>query len=245
MALTTSLICHYALEEASGNRLDSHTNGLTLTSNASVGQATGKVGSFAAQFNAASSRYLSRASESLLQTGDIDFTLAAWVYLDSKAAERTIASKWSGGTGNAWWWRYTFTGADRFSFAVRLADASTAQINASSFGSPSTATWYFVVAWHDATANTINIQVNNGTVDSSTYGSTTAAAVENGAFEIGQLGTAGQFMDGRIDSFSFWKRTLTSTERTTLYNSGAGLDYGSFASAGGSPAQYGRFFLVF
>src|SRR6187431_54120 len=64
----------------------------TLADNASVAQIAGKVGN-AAHFARASSQFLSRASNANLQTGDIDFTLAAWVYLDSVGQVSTIAGK--------------------------------------------------------------------------------------------------------------------------------------------------------
>ena len=45
-----------------------------------------------------------------------------------------------------------------------------------------------------------------------------AIGVWTGAFPSGN-------MDGLIDEVGFWKRTLTSGERTQLYNSGNGLAY--------------------
>jgi len=58
------------------------------------------------------------------------------------------------------------TKADRFRFAVSNDGTAVGFVDVESFGVPATSVWYFVCAWHDAAANTINIQVNNGTVDS-------------------------------------------------------------------------------
>ena len=46
-------------------------------------------------------------------------------------------------------------------------------------------------------------------------------------FDIGRRPYSGSFgyFNGRIDSVGFWKRVLTSAERTALYNSGNGLEY--------------------
>jgi hypothetical protein len=86
--------------------------------------------------------------------------------------------------------------------------------------------WSFVVAWHDSVANTINVQVNNGTVASAAWAHGVKAG--NAAFTVGGGWTGGATtsnLEGEVDSVSFWHRTLTTAERTTLYNSGAGLDY--------------------
>ncbi len=65
------------LNEAAGanNALDLHTNGLTLTQTSSPGSDTGKVYSTARTFDGAFD-YFTRNSETLLQTGDVDFTIA-------------------------------------------------------------------------------------------------------------------------------------------------------------------------
>jgi hypothetical protein len=54
-------------------------------------------------------------------------------------------------------------------------------------------------------------------------------------FTIGtQNDTANIFRwDGLIDEVGFWKRVLTSAERTELYNSGNGRDYAYITAAAG------------
>jgi hypothetical protein len=91
-------------------------------------------------------------------------------------------------------------------------------------GSPLATTWYYVVAWHDSTANTINIQINNGTPTSLSH-TLGVYASGTGLFSIGSTGGTAAYMNGRIDEVSFWKRILTADERMTLYNSGNGLAY--------------------
>ena len=49
----------------------------------------------------------------------------------------------------------------------------------------STGAWHLIVAWHDAVANTINLQVDNGTVYSTTH---SAGVVDGPApFKIGSF----------------------------------------------------------
>jgi len=221
---TTNLISHWRLNEASGTRNDAHSTN-HLTDNNTVTSATGKLGN-AGQFVAANSEYLSIADNAALSAGDVDLVIAAWVYLDSKTAIRPIVSKWHDSTtaSREYSLRYVQS-SDRFGFTVR-GGATQTIILADSLGIPAISTWYFLMAWHDATANTINIQVNDGTVDSAahTTGMNDAAA----PFMIGywQSGVAGAYMDGRIDSVSVWKGgLLTSGQRTDVYNAGNALDY--------------------
>lgn len=237
MSLLTNLQAFWELEEASGTRNDAHsTNHLSDVN--TVTQAAGKVGN-AGQFTGANSEHLSIADNAALSTGDIDFTIAAWVYMDSKGTgfnANIIASKYGAGGQNVdheWWLGYTGQASDLFQLVVRPGTGTLGTVQALNLGAPSTATWYYVVAWHDAVNNTINIQVNNGTADSQAY--STGTIDGSGAFEIGDAsGGVGAPFDGRIDQVGFWKRVLTAQERTDLYNGGSGLSYA--AMGGSSPS---------
>lgn len=216
--LTDSLISHWKLNEASGTRNDSHgTN--HLTDNNTVTQAAGKIGN-AAQFTEANSEYLNRASNATLQTGDINFTLAGWVYLDTDILDMVLAEK---GSGGAEYLLYYSSGTGRFLFS-----AGGDLVTADSFGAPSTAAWIFIVAWLDTDADKLKIQINNGTVDEVDVFA--PPSTDAGAFILGSFDGANLFLDGRLDSVSFWKRLLTAAERTRLYNSGNGLDYSDFGT---------------
>ena len=177
----------------------------------------------AAQFTRANSEYLSIADSAVLSTGDIAFTVAGWVYLDSKPGDEALISKWTT-TGNQREYKLAYISAsDRFRFDVSNDGTAAVTIAANTLGIPATATWYFVVAWHDPTANTINIQVNNGAADSAAH----ATGVFNSTASVilGATGVFAELMDGRVDEVGFWKRTLTTAEKTWLYNSGSGRAY--------------------
>lgn len=227
MALTDSLISYWSLDEVSGSRADAHgTN--HLTDNNTVTSATGKVGT-AADFVRANSEYLSVASNASIQVGDIDFTIAAWFKVDIAGAAYAIASQ------------YGSTSATR-SWVLRRAASNVMQFQVSSDGTATAAisdlattisvgTWYFVVAWHDSVANTLNIQVNNGTPAATTH--TTGVNTATGAFNLGTYDNGTNLYDGLIDEVGFWKRVLTSAERTDLYNAGSGRNYAYISSSGG------------
>ena len=220
--LTDGLIAYWKLDETGGTR-DDQKGPNDLLDNNTVTQAVGKQGN-AAQFTAANAESLSIADNADLSTGDIDFTLAAWIYFDNKADGWGAASKGGLGAGNSEWEFQYNLGADRIQFTISVNGTAVAKsVNANALGSPAPATWYFVVMWHDASANTINIQVNGGTVDSTATGGN-APIDRAGAFRIGLVDGA-SYWNGRLDEVPFWKRVLTAQERADLYNAGAGNTY--------------------
>ncbi len=189
----------------------------TLTNNNTVTEETGIL-DVAGQFTAATNEYLSIADNASMSTGDIDFTIVAWVYQDSTGTVRSVASK--GGT-NQYEWHIDIDGSEKPFFQIYTpAGGNRGQ---ATWGSGlSASTWHLIVAWHDATANTVNIQVDNGIPVSA---AATGPTDGTGAFHIGNLVDVGRYMDGRIDSFSFFKRVLTSQEKTDLWNCTNALDH--------------------
>jgi hypothetical protein len=215
MALTDDLISYWKLDEASGNALDAH-GAHELTATNAPGTVTGKINDGR---DLAVTKYFSKGFDAELGFGDEDFTVAGWVKLTSKPGLGFMLNCFSGTQGYQLSYR---SDQDRFYFAVGDADSQHIE-NADNLGSPSTATWYYLVAWHDSTANTVNIQVNNGTVDSGGY----SAGVSTPAADF-QIGFSGNSIDGVVDEFALWNRILTTQERTDLYNGGSGLAYSAF-----------------
>jgi hypothetical protein len=225
--LTNGLISHWQLDESQGTRFDSKgTN--HLSDNNTVTQAAGKLGG-AAVFSTAAGNYLSKPDNADLSIqGDVNFTFAGWFYLTSKSSYMGLLAKYDG-AGLFEYSLYYDQGFDRLVWMVSNSSGVANQVIASSLGSPALNTWYYVVVWHDASANTINIQINNSTADSAAHD---PAGVKDGisAFELGQFAGNTAGLSGRIDSVSFWKRLLTAAERTELWNNGAGKD-----PTGGAP----------
>lgn len=219
MALTDNLISYWKLEEASGSRADSGgTN--HLTDNNTVTQAAGKLGN-AAQFTVANSEFLSIADNSSLSIGGTQqFTFSFWAYFDSLAEDRGLLGKWVSAHKEYGCW--FSSGTNRLLFICSPDGTAQTYVLADTLGAPSTGTWYHIVVWRSATL--LNISVNNGAADTVAY--TENVIDDTTAFCLGSIdgGLTGT-MSGRIDSVGFWKRALTADERTTLYNSGNGLDY--------------------
>lgn len=232
MSLLTSLISYWPLDEASGDALDAHGSHDLTESGGTIGAASGIIGT-ARDFEEGDTEWFQIADNADLSTGNVDFTLCGWVNAEALSTNNTLASKFST-TGNqreySLGYNATFN-VFRFTISTDGTSGGIVQCPATVFGAPSNATWYFVLAWHDATANTLNIQINNSTPESVSH----SGGVFDGTspFAIGaRINTTGEYWDGLIQFVGFWKRVLTSDERTTLYNSGTPLTYAQLAPAG-------------
>lgn len=143
--------------ELTANVNDSHSGGFTLTNSTGVTFPSG-----AADFEAASSHYLTRASHADLSMGDIGFTIMAEVVVESNTAGSIVQK----------------ADADDLEFDLRLNGSGTVSFRVSSGNGfanlttvegPSTSGTDILVAWHDPTADTINLQVDNGAADSASH----------------------------------------------------------------------------
>ena len=221
--LLNNLVAYWALDEATGNRADSHGANTLTPVGAGVSYAAAKIGngvSFAAANN-----YLNIADNSAVSLDGTDWTLACWCYATAfgGAPANTLLCKAT--TSNEWELIYrgpTSSGSSRFRMSVF---GSTATSIDASTPTPVINTWYFVAAW--LAGNTLSIQVNNGTVYSTTL--LAAVPVTNAPFRIGSYGTGNQWL-GIIDEAAIWHAALTAAQRTALFNSGAGLAYAAFTT---------------
>ncbi len=237
MALADSLIAYWSLDEASGNALDAHgSNHLTETSG-TIASTTGKVGN-CRDFEQGDTEYFVIADNTDLSTGDIDFSIAFWIFAETLVNFPLVLAKSSGAGGaNTEYQIYANTGGNSeitFGVASATANANYTEVKTSHAVTPiSTATWYFIVVWHDPAANQIGINLNAGTPVTASY----SAGVYDGTgdFHLGGNPNHPLYWDGLIDEVGFWKRVLSGAEHTELYNSGNGRDYSYIVPAGGQP----------
>lgn len=223
------LVSHWKLDELSGTRVDSYGSN-HLTDNNTVTVNSGKLGN-AAQFTSANSEWLNIADNATVSTGDIDFWLGVWVYLDSNLTDMSIFAKGpvSGADKNFEFYLVFVASANRFKFSVGNSVTSSL-VAANTFGAPPTGTWIFLQVWHDSINNTINIKINNGTTDTVSYSSGGHDNANN--FTLGKLGEyAGYYFNGRIDSVSFGKSpsggiaSVIDEINNRLYYGGLGRSY--------------------
>lgn len=213
--LRNGLVGYWRLEEASGTRFDATTRGNNLTDNNTVTQRRGRLEN-AGQFVRANQESLSIADNADLSAGDIPITVVGSLLLDSKPVAYPIPIGKRGGTVNEYQIHYA-NGAseDRLFFAVYVGGVE-GNIQASSFGSPPTATWLFIVAAHDSVADSISVAVNDGPVDRAIY--TAGIDDSNGVFRLGGIAGSSNEWDGGIDDVGVWKNVrLFPMLRTLLY----------------------------
>jgi hypothetical protein len=234
--LGNGLVSYWNLDEASGTRYDRWgTSNLTANGTGGVGTGTGKING-SADFESTESDFLEIADNAALSTGDIDFTISAWVNLESEAVDMDIVSKYEGG-GVQEYRLFYLQSSDVFRFTIQdAAGATVGAVNSSI--NPSTGTWYHITVYHDSVNNQVGMIINNGTP---TTGNTSASPTDTASsFRLGARNTTEtSFFDGLIDEVGFWKRTLSSDEVTYLYSSGSpknnlfGTDLTNLAQHGG------------
>ena len=201
--LLNNLVAYWPGNEVAGNALDLHTNALHLTDVNTVTSNPGLSYPLARQYTLPNEYHTRPGDDALLSTGDVDFTIACCVRLDALAANMTFAGKYLT-VGNQREYRVQYNQvANRIRFLVSSGGtaATVVTLPANTLGAPAINTWYLLIAWHDAVANTINIEVNNGGVDSLAH----AAGVWDGtgAFAIGAYADPAEHMDGRIGPTMF------------------------------------------
>jgi Concanavalin A-like lectin/glucanases superfamily len=194
-SLDTGLVSFWKLNEASGDAVDSK-GANNLTDTGSCPSVAGKIAT-ARGFNGTTQYFLSSSSAGL-SPANTDFTISCWVYLTDISVNSYIISK----TGGADEYIIQFDPSGVFQFTVYSGSYATVSSDAIGIA---VNTWYFLVAWRDATAAKIYIQLNNGTIASL---SCPAPAATAAPFLIGSY-TQTLFMKGRIDAVGYWNRLLT------------------------------------
>ncbi len=220
---TANLIAYWSLDELSGTRFDTHGSN-NLSDAGAVGNGTLVQGK-AADFEVDGSGRLTIADNAALSFGDEDFSFAIWVKTETQAGSMRIIGKWEGG-GNNEYLLYYDGGSDRFIFTVSNDGTATGAVTANNLGAVANATKYLIIPWHDSVANTLNIQVNNGTVDSQAYAN--GCNDNTSTFVLGGLAATGTY-DGLMDEGAVDGQVWTADEREWIYNSGNGRNYAEWA----------------
>jgi len=219
MAVPTSgLVAYWKLDEASGTRFEASGTGLDLSEVGTVSSSPGIILD-AADFPSGNTDYLEHLNTPSLSPGDTDFTIAAWVNLAISGTQEIITKGSPVLTPSGEYQIGRFTSPPNLRFQVRDLGALSRTITATSFGIPPLGTFVFVVAWHDSVNDTLNIQINDGPVDSRVH--TTGIQQTTQPFRIGR-GLFSFGYNGLVDEVGIWSRVLTAGERTSLYNGGAG-----------------------
>jgi hypothetical protein len=206
--ITTGMVGCWPLDEASGTRAD-YVGSTALTDNNTVQVASGKIGN-AALFDSANTEYLSKTSPTAINVGDEPFTWMVWVYpvVMSYGTQYLIKLSDSGVAA----YMLSITTASFVWSMPRYSGLAVANNKVIS-----TNEWYMVVAQYDPDNDQIGISVNNNSL------ATAAAALtvtgDTGTLLIGRGYTT---HITRMDGMAMWKRLLSDSERTWLWNNGLG-----------------------
>ena len=231
--LATNLSSYYRCEEASGNLLDAHGSN-TGTQIGTNGSRTGKIANGRDFIPADPDNYFQIAhAANLLVSGDVDFTISVWVNFDGLATNGAVWIKTDGVDGEFYLFYNQATGQLRFLTWAAAGFGTVSTV--SSAVTITTGVWYHLLAWRDATANTINLSVNGETPVSAASASIFAGD------DVMLIGGSpfNEAVDGIIDEGAFFKRVLTPSERSYLYNGGTGRSYAEVAASnvGGGAAN--------
>jgi hypothetical protein len=231
--LTVGLVSCWDLDEASGSRVDAWSTN-DLTDNNTVGSTTGIIND-AADFVTANNEWLSVADNPEISlSNDTDFTISAWVYRTISGAATVIVDKGIS-NGQQRWHEFNLYANGGNLFAFEVGDGAADYGSLASGETAANNTWYFVIAWHNTVSDTINLQVNNGTIYTADWAGGTHDS--SGSLAVGRRGDfSAQYWDGRIDQVVYWKgQLINDADRTWLYNSGAGRDCAEIADTVPTP----------
>lgn len=242
--LLTGLIAYWSLDEASGTRADSHTNGFDLTDNATVGSTAGILGN-AADFVAANSEYFNRADDPLLRFNINDYSISFWVNFAAFPTDETgsyyIAQK-DDATNRSFGVNYisnnasTDNGGRGIAVVVGSGGGSRDFLTVIDKGFLTAAQWEHIVIVKRTAGKVLEGYLNGSLVQFENY---VVSAGDNPTKDLvigtdNFSGVPTNFFDDPLDEIGIWSRALTADEVTFLYNSGAALAYSGFETGGTS-----------
>jgi hypothetical protein len=222
-SLNTGLGAFWKLDEAAGTRIDTAGTANLSTSGGAVPQVSGKLG-YGASFTAGGPLLFTADAPGISSTGlTSSLTIAGWCKRGNETAGHILLHKDTADGLNRDY-EVAIDNADGLlKFNVSANGTSwTKTVAASSFGPVTAGSWDFFVAWYDAAAQTLNLQVNNGPVNSVSY----SAGVNHGTGPLyvgGWAGGSNPFV-GSLDAIGIWQKALTATERADLFNNGDGRE---------------------
>ena len=217
--LLTGLVAYWPLSEASGNAIDLHSGGLTLTAQNAPGAAAGQVYATARTFNG-TSQYFSRAVSADVQPAD-QMIIAAWIYPASFVSPRRPILALQGAVDTPYIMYLDGTGKP--AFVLFAGGTNYGQLIAGA--GISLNAWSFVLVEFERP--TMRLSINDGAAKTLSWNYSAATGIGN--FNLGRE-TVARYFDGRIGTVAMWKnRTLSAADRASLWNGGAGLAYAEFS----------------
>jgi hypothetical protein len=157
-----------------------------------------------------------------LSTGNIDFTIAGWLWPDDFAGLVFGPTKLNASVAGEW---DIYIAAGSGIPHVRIWNGGSTIVDVASGTALTEDAWNFVVVQHNATADTLRISVNGGAFASDATGGAAPADTAVPLTFATLNGHSANFFKGRMRMWGFWKAILTDPEIAALYNSGNGLAF--------------------
>jgi len=174
----------------------------------------------AVKFESAKSQYLTINSNTSLQTGVDGFTFSLWFKNILSTGDRIIICKnISGAVINNEYELMLRSGGLLFI----VSDGLTNYTANTGSGVISNNIIYNIVCTFNNSTKTLNVYVNNTLRATTAFPNLPLQA--SSSFNIGRRGNNTGFNDSIVSDVGFWKRTLSDTELTYLYNNQLGRPY--------------------
>ena len=153
---------------------------------------------------------------------DTDMCVAAWINPTAVNVAQFLVAKGTGSTApDVEYWLYAMSDDARFGVGDGT-NFSYAQVTAGLTANE----WHLLIGCHDSTLDLVTVEVNG--VEATTAHSSGTQDLA-GVFAVGKGGNADtNFADAAIDNVAVWKRVLSTSEKATLWNAGAGTFYAAF-----------------
>lgn len=220
---TTSLPGYWGMENGVGlNASDFSANNRNFSLFGGVGWVPGKVGSFATQYNGlATYLYNDQINSDPFQ----EITWSIWFKTNGTAKNDQALIFVNEDASNGV--RYLTLQRDRLLMSVGDGVSSEASLYSSArFGNN---TWYHIGVTITNSSKMIRLYVN-GLLDNSTSFATLGDP--STTMRLGSHTSGIWFLNGTLDEFGYWNRTLSATELNEIYNMGNGIYFGNQTNNG-------------
>ena len=161
-------------------------------------------------------------TSALLAKVTADFSFSIWLKMDTLSSFDVFTGNVSSGIFSLNSWRLSYVHGTGFRFSVYNDSGVATNLDASTFGTISTGTWYHVVVSYDVSSKSMSVYVDGTISDTTTLSGTAQTATGSDQSRLGQSFAAGT---AELDQAGHWSRVLTSSDVSRLYNSGAGRPY--------------------
>lgn len=226
MSLTSNLVSYWKFDESSGNASDSTSNNKTLTNTGTTTFAAAKINNGADFGTTNSSKYFSRTGYVI---SDGAQSLSFWVKQRTEIASGTQTFVFSGSESTTFRVYYDYNSGTRRLVLLRERNNKANETTTYTV-TLGTSNFYHIVGTYDGTNLLLYVNGTNVASGTSSSNGTTNWSPGGGYFSVGAArdpndGTVAQYASAYIDEVAAYNRAITSSEVTSLYAAGVGLQY--------------------